>query len=177
MVQVAGNVGLGVGSGTERRKIAAGAELDFLTRGELHGELEPVLALLRRLLVPDKPTIQEISATGQANAAGAVTIDLGAPSASHSWDVHRVTVTGADPTITVVCAVRLYRVEASNPLRLVDIGTQVPSAATYSREQFFLKPEEHAIMVVTGFTASGLVIVNLSAEDTVWTKPPGDHAL
>lgn len=171
MASVEGHIGVGLGEGEARRKISAGAELDFLTKAELDASLQPLTEQLRRSANREKPTIQEVSAKGTANAAGAVTIDVGAPSASRTWDVRRVGVTGIDPTITVACQVRSYRVEPSNPLRMVDVGTQVPSVATYSRGQFNLKPEEHLFLVVTGFTAGADVFVNLSAEETTWGKP------
>jgi hypothetical protein len=160
-------IGAGIGVKVAGRTLRAGAELAFLTSDELDASLDPILKVLRALL-GTRPSMLENQAQGIASAAGAVTIDCGAPTAQTTWDVKRLIVGGVADAAAVPCTVRIYRVEASNPLRLVDFGVQLPSVGFYSRHEFNLKPQEHIFVVVTGAPAAQGVFVTYSAEETVW---------
>lgn len=176
------DLGLGAGVGLQvgRKQLRAGMEVDWITKGEMADVLGDAFGKLRTREIP---TIQELYGNALADAAGAVTIDLGSPSASKTWDVRRIAVVGPVGNEALVAStVRVYRVEV-NGGRVVDGNLTLPAATsgvpwgnTYSRGQFNLKPQEHLLVRVTGYTVGVQVNVSVSAEETT-TETRAEYSL
>lgn len=144
-----------------------GQEIDLLTVTELRDTVEPMHKTLREFAKREKPTDQDVQTAATANAAGTATLDFGAPDASQVWDLRRVALSLQDATTIAAAAVRLYKREVSG-VTLCDVGTQVPTVATYSRHQMTFKPGENVIVVVSGLIAATRVFGLLQAEQTRW---------
>lgn len=144
-----------------------GQVIDFLTVSELKETVEPIHRTLQQIRRREKPTDNDLQASATASAAGVALLDFGAPDASQVWDVRRITITGQDTTVIVACTVRLFKREVG-PLTLVDIGTQVPTVAVYSRHECTYKPGENLLVRVTGFTVSAYIGGLVQVEQTTW---------
>lgn len=150
-----------------RTEFKPGAIFDFLTKGELDDSIHPLRKALDHIASRERPTDQDVQAAVTCSAGGTGVLDFGAPDASQVWDIRRIMITGEDTTTVVTCTVRLFKREV-NPANVVDMGTQVPTVATYSRHQATYKPGENVLVRVTGFTASGRIFGLLQAEQTRW---------
>jgi len=141
-----------------RTKIAVGAEVDFITKGEM----EQVLAEHRRAVAKMLRTVpipKTIEGTIQLDATGAGVIDLGVPNPGRTWNVRRVSVSYQDPTAALAAGIAaiMRGNDPTNPLNFVERignGTQIPGANKYSADQLVLAQDEHLFIRVSAGTVS-----------------------
>ncbi len=141
-----------------RAKIAVGAEVDFLTEGELVKALADHRSELAKLL-RRKPNPRDVSNAVTLDATGFGIIDLGAPSQGRTWDVRAVSVVYQDVGAALAAGIAavMRGNDANSPLnfvRRIGNGTQIPADTAFSTEQLVLGQEEHLFVRISGGTPS-----------------------
>jgi hypothetical protein len=136
-----------------KTKIAVGAEIDFLTDGELRKALQDHRDVLSKML-RDVPIPRTPDGTVITDAAGNGVIDLGNPGLGRTWNVRRVSASGQDPTAAAGAVnAYLYRDEITNPANFVCIlSTTLPRGIDkeFSADQLVLGQDEHLLVRITG---------------------------
>jgi len=154
-----------------KAKIGVGAEIDFLTKGEM----EQVLADHRRemaKMLRAAPIPKTVSNEAATDATGAAVIDLGVPGLGRTWNVRRVSATFQDATAALAAGVaNIFRgSDPFNPLNFVERipnGTQLPAFDKFSTDQFVLTQDEHLFVRITGAAATTAVFASAQVVDGI----------
>ena len=141
-----------------KARIAAGAEVDFLTKDELADEMKALRTFLGKRL-GQRPIVQTVEGTTTLDGSGNGSINLGAPAPGRAWDVRRVNITPQNPAaaaMTVVVVIWRGN-DSGNPFYYVDrnIGAgTIPAVSPWSSRQFTVRQDEPIIITFTGGTAN-----------------------
>lgn len=111
------------------------------------------------------PNDQPIAGSATTNATGAVTFGCRGPNIGRQWQLRQLVVAG--PTKgTVKLYAAAHKPTATTIIGLKDVtSTRWPAPAFYGTHQFMLLPRDDLWVVVTGATATTLVIASGTAED------------
>lgn len=138
--------------------LKANAEIDFLTRDELHEEIEHLRETMLRLSNV-RPLVRTVEGSVSLDAAGAGVIRVDMPVLARAWDVRRINVTYENPAAaSVATVVTVFRGNVANPLNYVDrnlVGPpagNVPCMLPYTSRVFTLRQDEQLLLSVTGGT-------------------------
>lgn len=155
-----------------KTKLQVGAEIDFVTAGEIKDLLVEQDERRKRAAYLKRPFVRDVEGFGVVGADQTVTIRMTppAPATGRQWDVRRISICGNDPTAALTGTATIFRRGIENPLNFVDRIASLPGKFTSGADVLTLSTDEVLIVRITGGTAGDNVFVSAQVMDGPWDQ-------